>query len=441
MTPYDAYLRAERRINEGLIRLGLSLARPEGYVRDPEARIAAMRDFIDACGNPQRNLPALHVAGTSGKGSVCAAAASILRESGLSVGLHVSPYLQSATEKIWIDGLFVDAREFDELVEWVLPAARPRLRPETPASIHGMASVAVALEAFRRAKVDCIVFEAGCGARYDLTSLVETEVAVITNVGLDHVVSLGPGIERIAWHKAGAARPGRPLVCGATLGPAAEVIRGEAREVGAELVEVPPGEDAVDHNRRLAVRAAEELAGRLGRRLDPEAVRRGLARARLAGRSEAMPSRPGSARAVLDGAHNADKLAVAVERALFAAPPGRRVALVGLLGTKAGPALARPLAGRFDAAVATRPRVYGKTPFPAAETAALLAEAGIETVVVEPRPREALERALELAGADGSVLATGSFYLAGELRERWYPKRAVVLERTSWPEEPTRSNG
>ncbi|MFO8070732.1 MAG: Mur ligase family protein [Polyangia bacterium] len=273
MTPYDTYLRAERRINEGLIRLGLSLARPEGYVRDPEARMAAMRDFLDACGNPQRNLPALHVAGTSGKGSVCAAAASILRESGLSVGLHVSPYLQSATEKIWIDGLFVDALAFDELVEWVLPVARPRLRPETPASIHGMASVAVALEAFRRAEVDCIVFEAGCGARWDLTSLVETEVAVITNVGLDHVVSLGPGIERIAWHKAGAARAGRPLVCGATSGPAAEVIRDEARRVGAEMVEVPPRGDAGDHNRRLAVRAAEELAGRLGRRLDPAAHR------------------------------------------------------------------------------------------------------------------------------------------------------------------------
>ncbi|MFO8074063.1 MAG: hypothetical protein R6V85_19565, partial [Polyangia bacterium] len=221
---------------------------------------------------------------------------------------------------------------------------------------------------------------------------------------------------------------------------AVEVIGDEARRVGAGIVEVPPRGGAGDHNRRVAGGAAEGLAGRLGRRLDPEAVRRGLARARLAGRSEAMPSQPGSPRAVLDGAHNADKLAVAVDRALRAAPPGRRVALVGLLGTKAGPALARPLAGRFDAAVATQPRVHGKTPFPAAETASLLAGAGIETVI-EPRPLEALDRALELAGADGTVLATGSFYLAGDLRERWYPKRRVVLERTSWPEEPTRSSG
>jgi dihydrofolate synthase/folylpolyglutamate synthase len=429
---YQEYLRAEQEINEGLIRLGLSLERPEGYSRDPEARMDEMRSFLAACGDPQQGLPTVHVAGTSGKGSVCAAAAGILTEAGLRVGLHVSPYLQSATEKIWIEDRFVSAGEFAALVDWVLPVAGPRVRPETPASIHGMASVAIALEGFRRADVDVAVFEAGCGARYDLTSLVDTAVAVITNVGFDHVVSLGPGLADIAWHKAGAARSGVPLISGATAGVPAEVIRAEAERIGAPITEVAPGSDPWDHNRQLAIEAARTLLRQRSLDLDEAVVRRGLGRVGLAGRCEELPRSRGEARVVLDGAHNREKITVAVDSALEHPSAGRRVAVIGFLGTKAGPDLVRPLAGRFDLAVATEPQVYGKAPCPAGETARLLREAGIDALE-EPLPLAALERGLAAAGGDGTVLVTGSFYLVGQLRERWFAKKAVVLERTSWP--------
>jgi dihydrofolate synthase/folylpolyglutamate synthase len=431
---YEKYLEAEREINEGLIRLGVSLERPEGYARDPEARMREMRSFLAACGDPQRDLPAVHVAGTSGKGSVCSAVAAILSESGLRVGLHVSPYLQSATEKIWVDGRFVAAEDFHELVEWVLPVARPRVRPETPASIHGMASVAIALEGFRRENVDAIVFEAGCGARYDLTSFVDTRVAVITNVGLDHVVSLGPGLDRIAWHKAGVARPGVPLVSGATDRVPAEVIRDEARLVGAELIEVAPDGGAWQHNERIAVTAARAMAGELGVEIEQSTIERGLERAGLAGRRELMPPIDGEPLVVLDGAHNAAKLEVAVNSALSLATAGPRVAVVGFLGTKAGPDPIRPLAGRFDRVIATEPRVYAKSAYPVAEVAKLLEGAGLEAAI-EPEPRAALEAGIAAADGRGLVLATGSFYLVGDLRERWFPKRSVVLERTSYPSE------
>jgi dihydrofolate synthase/folylpolyglutamate synthase len=434
MSAYERYLKAERDINEGLIRLGLSLERPEGYVRDPQARMREMRSFLAECGDPQRGLPAIHVAGTSGKGSVSAAAAGILTQAGLRVGMHVSPYLQAATEKIWIDGRFVSADEFAELVQWVMEKARPRKRPETPASIHGMASVAIALEGFRRAGVDAVVFEAGCGARYDLTSFVETETAVITNVGFDHVISLGPELDRIAWHKAGVARPGVPLVSGATTGEPGEVIRREAARTGSPLIEIEPAADAWDHNHRLAIAAARAFLERRGVELDDETVERGLGRVRLGGRCEVMPRRAGEPRVVLDGAHNASKLAVAVESAAAHAPRGGRVAVVGFLGTKAGPDLVRPLAGRFDLAVATEPRVYGKSPYPAADTARLIEAAGVQAIA-DADPRGALERGLEAAGATGSVLVTGSFYLVGDLRERWYRAERVVLERTSFPQE------
>jgi len=427
---YALYLDAEREINEGLIRLGLSLERPEGYSRDPLARMREMERFLAECGDPQRGLPAIHVAGTSGKGSVAAAIAGALREAGLRVGLHVSPYLQSATEKIWVDGLFASAERFADLVRWVAPAAAPRVHPETPASIHGMASVAIALEGFRRETVDAIVFEAGCGGRYDLTSFVETRVAVVTNVGRDHLVSLGPDLERVAWHKAGIARPGVPLVTGAE-GRPLEVVREEARSVGARVEIVPPSGDAWEHNRAVAYEAARLAARDLGAPMDEEIFRRGAGRTRLAGRAEVAPG-PGP-RTVLDGAHNAEKLAVAVESTLSGAGPGPRVALVGFLGTKAGEDLAAPLSGRFDRVVTTEPRVYGKTPLPAEDAARLLARAGFEPLVV-PDPRRALDEASRLAGGEGTLLVTGSFYLVGDLRDRWFPKERVVLERTSWPQ-------
>lgn len=432
---YSRYLDAEYKINEGLIRVGLSLERERKGPKDPFARMEEMADFLDALGNPQNGLKAVHVAGTSGKGSVAAAVAGILSSAGLRVGLHISPYLQSATEKIWIDGKFISAEEFADLVDWVMPVAAPRVRPETPASIHGMASVAIALEAFRRARVDAIVFEVGCGGRFDLTSFVQTEVAIVTNVGLDHEVSLGPTLEQIAWHKAGVARPKKPLITGASdeaIGPIIE----EAERVGADLVRIPNLGDKRAQNHAIAREAARQFAGRVGLDLEPADLEQGLCSVTLAGRTEVMPG--GGPRVIIDGAHNPEKIAFAVEHAFQDAGVPRvgapRVGVIGFLGTKAKPEIVRPLQGKLDFVVATEPKVYAKTSCPTAETCALFRQAGIPTEEV-PDMFAALARAEQIAGPKGTVLVTGSFYLVGDMREKWYPKRDVVLGRSSWPQQ------
>lgn len=427
---YERYRKAESDINEGLIRFGLSMEREGLGPRDLDGKMAAMRAFLDTCGNPQRGIPAVHVAGTSGKGSVCAAIAGILSRAGYRVGLHVSPYLQSVTEKIWVAGRFISSDEFSDLVEWVMPKIRPRVHPDTMASPHGMASVAIAMEGFRRAEVDVAVFEAGCGGRYDLSSFLDTTVSVITNIGLDHVVSLGPGIEQIAWHKAGVARAGAPLVTGAT-GVALDVIAREAADVGAPLVGVPPSGTPWDHNRLLAAEGAR-IAGRaLGRPVSEDVIAAGCADVRLAGRREQMPSSGGPV-VVMDGAHNPEKLACALDAAASHAVKGPRVCVFGAIGTKAGPDLVAPLRGCFDRVVATEPPVFGKRPYPADEMALLCEDVGLDTMD-EPDPLRALDTAMGLAGSDGFVLVTGSFYLVGALRDRWYRKQEVVLQRTSFP--------
>ncbi len=427
---YRRYLQAEQRINEGLIRRARSEAREGKRPTDVAAKTAEMGRFLDALGHPEQGIPTVHVTGTSGKGSVCAAVAGILTEAGLTVGLHVSPYLQVATEKIWLGGRLVSGEMFADLVDWVMPVAGPRVHPDTPASIHGMASVAIALEAFRRRTVDVAVFEAGAGGRFDLSNIVDTTVSVVTNVGYDHVVSLGPTLEQIAWHKAGIARPDRPLITGAS-GAALEVIRREAARVGAPLTLVPSSGGALDHNRAIAAEAATQAAVRLGKPLTAEQIAAGVGRVTLAGRTEIMPG-PGP-RVVMDGAHNPEKIAVAVEAALSRAPSRPRVCLFGLLGAKASLETVMPLKGRFDHIVVTEPTVYAKKSCPAEVTAALLRHIGYHPHV-EPLERPALARALALAAPDGAVLVTGSFYLVGSLRSRWYPKAAVVAARTSFPE-------
>jgi dihydrofolate synthase / folylpolyglutamate synthase len=429
MGAYATYLNAERRINEGLIRVDRSLCPIQGYGALPERRLEAMRDFLSRMGDPQRGLPAVHVVGTSGKGSVAAAVAGILSSAGLRVGLHVSPYLQAMTEKIWIDGRFVSAEELAFLSNAVLQIARPFLDADAPVSVHGMATVAMVFEAFRRARVDAIVLEAGCGARYDLTSLAETKVAVLTNVGADHLDVLGPDVERVAWHKAGAARRGRPIVVGAT-GAALDVVRREAAAEGAAIVEVPPGPgDALSHNAALAARAASLFAEQCGVAIGARAVAEGARLVRLACRSEIVQEGP---RVILDGAHNADKIRVAIHAALALASPGPRVAVVGLLAAKASADVIRPLAGRFDAVWVTEPRALGKRALPVDDAIRLFASAGI-TALAAADPRAALDAAIARAGSEGTVVVLGSFYLVGELRDRWYAKRDVVLQRTSWP--------
>ncbi|MBN2526158.1 MAG: hypothetical protein JXR76_07180 [Deltaproteobacteria bacterium] len=429
MNDFLQYKEAEFKINEGLIRMDISSARPEGYVKNPNSRMETMRQFLAACGDPQKSIPAIHVTGTSGKGSVCAAIAGILQSWGLKVGLHISPYLQSATEKIWIDGQYISGKEFGKLVDWIMPLALPYRNPETPASIHGMASVAIALEAFRRDRVDVMVFEAGCGGRFDLTSFIDTEVAVITNVGLDHTVSLGPNIEDIAWHKAGIIRKGIQVVTGTT-GVALDVIKREAEMLNAPVEIIPNTDGPRKHNFHLAKKAANAFGRRHQIPITDKISMDGIHSVKLPGRFEKIADK---ATVFLDGAHNADKLTAAVNHVLDdeSSQNGPRIAVVGILGTKADAATLAPLSAKFDQIIVTEPNVYGKKAFPASQTAVFLSDETPEPIIC-PNPHEAVDLALNLA-IGGTVLICGSFYLCGDVRSRWFSKEEVVCQRTSWP--------
>lgn len=468
--PVVAYLAAAARLD--------ALIQPASTPRDvsptalrtrAEARLDRLRRFLAALGDPHLAYPVVHVGGTSGKGSTAAAVAAILDAAGVRVGLHTSPYLQVATEKLRVGGQLIAGDAFAELIDRVLAAAADwsaRLGDGGSLTYGEIWFAATALH-FAQERVDLAVIEVGAGGRFDLTNVVVPAVSVITSVGLDHTETLGATIPEIAWHKAGIVKAGAPVVTGVTdadaLAPIAreaaracttlrQVIRGrdfelaDARSAGTRWRELPThaGDPFVSPlpgrfhaaNGALAVAAVRALAN-VGIAVDRGAIDRGLATAGLPGRTETMPGAT-TPPVVLDSAHNPQKMAALVADLpviLGGRAGGKPVVLIAALGGKDLTGMLDHLAPRAAALVATSVPVRGKTSA-APETLRRIAERTSfgGSFMVEPDPAAALALALDHAAAlDAALLVTGSLYLVGATRAHWYPNDAIVRQRTPWP--------
>ncbi len=454
-----AYQRAERYVN-GLI-LGPPSpppGTPPGEIRARAvARLTRLRSFLAFLGNPQHRYRSIHVTGTSGKGSTSTLTASILTAAGYRVGTHVSPYLQVATEKLQMNGRLIAPDRYERLVddmrrsveEWV---AGGRERPN-----YGEFWVAMTLRYFAEEQVDVAVIEVGAGGRFDVTNVIEPDVAAITSVGLDHTVTLGSTLPEIAWHKAGIIKPGSVAVTAVTSPESLPIIEEECRKTGAELVVVREGEryrdveadadgtsfidGATGERLRVALPGTFQasnaaMAVEIARRfthdhLPAETLRSGLAAARFPGRMELVQHNP---RVLLDGAHNPEKVASLAGNLERLYRDRRKLIVFGALESKSHAEMIRSLSPLASLVVATTPRVLAKPPTAAAEIAAEVV-GGVD-VIVEPSPEKAIEVALERAGPDDLVVVTGSLYLVGNVREHWYPSEAILAQGTCWPESP-----
>jgi dihydrofolate synthase/folylpolyglutamate synthase len=407
------------------------------------ARMIRLRQLLAALGDPHQTVPIVHIAGTSGKGSTATAIASIIAETGYRTGLHTSPYLQAATEKLQIDRELIDARDFAGLVDDMLHRAE-RLPAFAASPItYGELWVAMTLAWLSRERVDALVLETGAGGRFDLTNVVTPVISVITSIGLDHTETLGPTIADIAWHKAGIIKPGVPVVTAVRDAEALEVITREAELRQSRIVFPTPESDRVEGfraftdfqqaNLALAAATSRELR-QLGFAIAEEQIARGLAGARIPGRIETVQHEP---LVLIDGAHNPQKVASLAEALPALAPPGQggtRTLLFGSLDVKNHAemlALLLPHAGRL---ILTAPRVYGKTSSDPAALAQEVAATGYRgDVWVIPEPERAIDTALASSSPEDAVVVAGSMYLAGNVRERWFRTDDVVLQRTPWP--------
>ena len=188
-----------------------------------------IQNLLNKIGNPERNLKCIHVAGTNGKGSVCAMLFCILREAGCKIGLYTSPHLKKFNERIRVNEHFIMDRE---IVDYFL-----KIKPHITTQSFFEITTAMAFLYFKEKNVDFAVLETGLGGRLDATNVVIPLVSVITNIEIEHTDLLGNTIEKIAFEKAGIIKNKVPVVAGA-IGKALGVIKKVAKERNAPLFSV-----------------------------------------------------------------------------------------------------------------------------------------------------------------------------------------------------------
>ena len=221
--------------------------------------LETIRALCAALGDPQTTFRAIHVAGTNGKGAVCAIldaalrAASRIREQGignreqrLRVGRYTSPHLVKINERFFLDGAPVDDKTLERLADRVgrvIRDDRGLCTADTCLTLRDTtffeALTAVSFELYAEAKVDYAILECGLGGRLDATNVCEPALCVITRIGLDHCDWLGDTVEKIAAEKAGIIKSGVPVVLGRNEPSVIEVVRQRAEEVGAPFHYAP----------------------------------------------------------------------------------------------------------------------------------------------------------------------------------------------------------
>ena len=390
------------------------------------------RELLAKLGDPQKRLKFVHVAGSNGKGSTCAMLDAVLRAAGYRTGLYTSPYIQTFCERIRIDGENIPGEALASVTERVRGAAESM--DDHPSQFELVTAAAMLYYAEQRC--DVVVLEVGMGGELDSTNVIDCpEVAVITNIGLEHTEYLGDTLEAIAATKAGIIKPGCRAVCYDGAREVTAVVRADCAAKGVPLrvasyEKIVPVSESLDGQRFLWNGTAYHLAllGRYqlhnaatvletvealreaGWRIGADAVARGLTEVRWPARMEVMGREP---LFLIDGGHNpqcAEALADSLRRLL---PERKVVFLLGVLRDKDYPqmmATLLPFAREFVCLTPLSDRALS-----AAELAAYLTQRGAKaTACVEIA--DGLRRALDAAGADGAVVAFGSLYLVGAIR-------------------------
>ena len=390
-----------------------------------DLKLERMRAALERRGYPEARFPAIHVAGTNGKGSAAAMLDAVLTAAGYRTGLYTSPHLVDFTERIRAGGRTIPR----EVVVQLVAELRADLEAARIPLTHFEFATLLACEWFARIGVDVGVIEVGLGGRLDATNLVRPIVTAITSIALDHEEYLGSDVGSIAAEKAGIAKPGVPLVIGRLPAEAEAVVTAHARAVGTPVVHADvladtpgglafrgPGGVGWD-GLRLALagafqrdNAAVALAAlALAAPHFPcplAAVRAGLAAARWPGRLAVLGRSP---LIVADGAHNPAG-AEALARELPSIVGDRRVTLVfAVMADKAWPTMLATLGPHVARAIVTRVGRRGLDPARAAERLA-----GRLSVEAVPEPGAALRRALAGASPGDAILVTGSLFLVGE---------------------------
>lgn len=446
--------------------------------RSNEFKLDRMRRLLAGLGDPHLALKVVHIAGTKGKGSTAGMIASILRAAGNRVGVYTSPHLVDLEERMVVDGRQCDAASFVRLVSEVQQVAESMDRDyfaheRRPGPTFFEITTAMAMLHFVRQNVDVAVLEVGLGGRLDSTNVCLPVVCGITSISFDHTKQLGNTLAAIATEKAGIIKPGVPVVSGVVDHEPRNAIESIAAQRQAPLIQrdahfgaSPDGRPAgvaanstaagerlnywdqfdatryeLDEvtvgllgshqiqNAAVAIALARTMNGR-GWAVSDQAIRAGLAQVACPARVEIVGRSPTR---ILDVAHNLASIEALVRVLDERFPARRRVLLFASSRDKDTAGMLRLLLPQFDTILLTRylnnPRAVEPDELLAltqsivkdlsaneANDPAAAPDHRPATIETAADPAAAWQRAQQLAAADDLICATGSFFLAAEIR-------------------------
>ncbi len=401
--------------------------------------LESINQLLARLGDPHRHLRFVHVAGTSGKGSVSAFIHAILQAAGYNAGLYTSPHLLDFTERIQVADRPIPVEDLVRLTDWM------RARSEDLSYTFFEFTTTLAFLYFLEQKADVVVLEAGLGGRLDATNVVNPYVSVITTISLDHTQYLGGRLEDIAFEKGGIIKPGVPAVTTATQSKVISILEAICREKSAPLRLLgrdfrTQGLDRRDFTyigptlrmRHLATGLAGrfqmknaaaalatiELLSRDGFSVTEEHIRQGLREAFIPARLQVVRHNP---LVILDGAHNPGKVRQ-LARAVREEFAYRSLHLVfGIMRDKDARAMLRRLAPMAERIFLVRPR--GARAADPVGLLSILERWGSEAYVAG-EVDQGIRMAMEDAHSDDLILVCGSFYTVGE-----------ALEHRAWDKE------
>jgi dihydrofolate synthase/folylpolyglutamate synthase len=403
-----------------------------------------VRTILSSFKDPHKKYASVLVAGTNGKGSVCAMLTQILTLHGMRTGLFTSPHLIKPEERIRIGNRLISSRDFCRILTVLkvrieeLIASKRLLTPPTYFELL----TCLAVVYFGEQKADIVVLEVGMGGRFDATNVVMPLVSVITTISGEHQKFLGESLNQIAFEKAGIVKPGVPVVCGVEDAGAYQTIKKRAEELKAPFCGVFNRKKSFSvrkteteysftyqsdekrytfspsllgehqgRNAAVAIAACEKLS-KGWKMLEKDKVIEGIERTRWEGRLEIVSREP---LVILDGAHNVEG-ALALKKYIEDSLPSPLIFVFAVMRDKEIEEIADILFPLAENVILTQfPYFKAATP----DDIETKTSGHQEKIIKQPDPGKALKQAVGKAGADGCVVVAGSLFLVGEIKKIW----------------------
>ncbi len=404
---------------------------------DRKIELTRIKKFLDDIGNPEKKIQGIHVAGTNGKGSTCAAIESILHAHDFTVGLNTSPHLVDYKERFRINKKEVQS---EDLLSLYLKRKHTHEKYDTT---YFEISTAIAFELFHNKNVDFSIMEVGLGGRLDASVLLNAVITVITNIEYDHTKSLGKTLPKIALEKAGILKSGIPLVLGTTRPSARKAILQKAQSLACPVIEYPElvsishesyNEDGIFYdisipsydiswqhlhcnlagahqvgNTALAVSVCAVLSKMYGFQLDEDKTRNALHSVVWNGRLQKIGSNP---TIILDGAHNPSGMRQLVRNIKSIYKYKKLIVVLGILYDKEIKKMVSTISEIADIIVISKSQSHRAAAVETLEKE--VHKTGI-CYYKEPDSISAFERAKKIADKEDLICVSGSLYTIGEV--------------------------